>query len=132
MVTYEEAVRLIEAFPEVSETLKWGKRHWLVAGGKGFAWERPFTKADIKRFGDQRIPEQPVFAVRLADMNEKQALLAENRPGHFDIEHFKGFPALLVELPQVSAEVFEETLLDGWLACAPTKLADDYMKTREP
>lgn len=131
MITVDEAVRSIEELPEVTEGIKWGRRTWSVAGGKGFVWERPFSKADIKRFGDQPVPDGPIFAVRLADLGEKEALLGEGRPGHFTIEHFNGFPALLIQLSATSAKAFAETLLDGWLATAPQELAEQYMKTGE-
>lgn len=131
MVTYDEAVRLIEALPDVQEGTKWGRRTWSVAGGKGFVWERPFSKADIKRFGDDPVPDGPIFAVGLADIGEKEALLAEGRPGHFTIQHFNGYPALLIQLSATSREALEETLLDGWLAAAPQDVAEAYMKTRE-
>lgn len=127
MVTLDRAAELALALPEVTEGDRHGQRSWNV-GGKTFAWERAFSKADIKRFGDETPPPQPILAVRVADLGEKEALLAANPKGLFTIPHFNGYAAVLIELRKATVRTVRETLLDGWLACAPTSLAQSYLE----
>ena len=129
MATIEDAARVAMALPEVTEGTRWGNRTWLV-GGKGFAWERPLSKADVKRWGDAPLPDDPILAVRVEDLGEKDAVLAAHPKGFFTIQHFNGYPAVLIELSKVTKRALDDAIVDGWLACAPATLADDYLSRR--
>lgn len=115
MVTVDEVARLASALPEVIEGERYGNRSWSVAG-KAFTWERPFSKADLRRFGEATAPDGPILAVRVLDLADKEAVLAENPNGFFTIPHFDRYPAVLVRLDLVASTALQEALLDGWLA----------------
>ena len=127
MATLEDVTRLVVALPETVETTRHGYRTWAV-GGKGFAWERAFSKADLKRFGDEIPPDGPILAVRVEDLGEKEALLAARAAdGFFTIPHFDNYAAVLIELDKVSDSALREALLDAWLVFAPPELAKAHL-----
>ena len=94
MVGLDDAAHLALAMPEAVEGESRGWRTWSV-GKTAFAWERPFSKADIRRFGAAEPPSGPILAVRVEDLSEKEAVLAAGVPGVFTIPHFDGFAAVL-------------------------------------
>lgn len=133
MATLEDAAELAARLPEVAEGEDkhgHGHRTWAV-GGKVFAWERPFSKADIKRYGSQPPPEGPILALSTADLAEKEAILAAGTPGIFTIPHFNGYKAYLIELPVVDLADLEEAITDAWLSQAPPALANEYLESRQ-
>ena len=125
VASFDDVAALAAELPEVTVGERHGNRTWFVAG-KAFAWERPFSKADIRRFGDERPPEGPILAVSVEDLSEKEAVLAAHPDSFFTIPHFNGFAAILIKLTQASETELREALTDGWLAVAPPALARQH------
>ena len=127
MATFEDVAVIAAGLGEVTEGARHGHRTWFV-DGKAFAWERPFSKADLKRFGDETPPRGPLLAVRVEDSGEKEAVLAANPEAFFTIAHFEGYPAILIQLDKVGDQALREAVLDAWLACAPSRLTDAFLE----
>ena len=121
MATLEDAARIALGLPGVSEANRDGRRSWSVAG-KALAWERPFSKADVRRFGSATPPAEPILAVSVESLELKEAILQSGFPGFFTIPHFDGYPAVLIQLSAASLDRLEEAIVDGWAACAPPEL----------
>jgi hypothetical protein len=127
VVTLGDVSGMALELPEVVEHERRGTLTWSVAD-KCFAWERPFSKADIKRFGTATPPDGAILAVRVDDLGEKEAVLAAYPKAFFTIPHFDGFPAVLVQLRLATKASVKEALTDAWLACAPPKLASEFLE----
>ncbi|MCW2544707.1 MAG: hypothetical protein JWM40_2259 [Frankiales bacterium] len=127
MPTLEDAAALALALPGVTEGVRYGKSAWFV-GKACFAWERPLTQADLERWGEALAPEGPLVGLSTADLGEKEAILAEGRPGVFTITHFDGYPAVLVALSAVGRKDLKELITDAWLSVAPAELTADRLQ----
>jgi hypothetical protein len=115
--TLDAVAAIATALPGVTVGVKWGNRTWMV-NGKGFAWERPFRKADLARFGDETPPVGDILAVRVESLDEKDALLAVAPPGFFTIPHFDGYAAVLIALREARTNDVRAALVDAHRAVA--------------
>jgi len=69
-----------------------------------------------------RVPRPDVVAVRVANLNEKDALLSMDTTKFFTEPHYNGFPAVLVRLLAVDAGELEELITEAWRCQAPKDL----------
>jgi hypothetical protein len=127
MQSLDDVAAIAESLPEVTVGIDGhrGNRRWRVAG-KVFAWERPFSKADIKRFGQETPPDGPIIAVSVDDLAEKEAVLASGTKGMFTIPHYDGYAAVLIQLKLIGKRALREALVDGWLAAASPDLIEAH------
>lgn len=128
MVTIDEVAAAAMGLPEVTEGVRYGHRSWAVHG-KVFAWERPFSKADIRRFGADPVPEGPILGLSVADLSDKEAVIGAHE-AVFTIPHFDGYAAVLVRLTVCTPQLLGELLEDAWLCKAPPALARAHLAER--
>jgi hypothetical protein len=128
VVTWDDVARIALALPDTTEELAWGNRAWNVRG-KGFVWERPLRKSDLKALGDAA-PDGPILGARVEHLIAKEALLADRSGVFFTTPHFDGYPAVLVLLDEIDLDGLDEVIVEAWLARAPKRLADTYLASR--
>jgi hypothetical protein len=129
MATFDDVTRITEELADVTMGERFGTATWKI-GKKVFAWERPFSKADIKRMNGEAPPSGPILAVSVADLDDKQAILAEGHRGVFTISHFDGYAALLIQLDVIQPDVLHDLVVDAWMTCATRKTVEAYLAAR--
>jgi hypothetical protein len=116
-MTFDDVDAIATALPGVTVGTKWRRRTW-IANDKGFAWERPLTKADLARWGEGTPPVGELLAVRVDDLDAKDALLAIGLRGFFTIAHFEGYPAVLIALAKARAKDVRTAIVEAHRAVA--------------
>jgi hypothetical protein len=123
MATQADVRRIALSLPESEE--KPGQFAFSVRNKdklKGFVWvwmERVHPKKP-------RVPQPKVLAVRVANLVDKDFLLAAH-PGKFFTEpHYDGFPAILVRLSEVSVSELRPLIVEAWRSQAPKELASSW------
>jgi hypothetical protein len=121
MATQDDVRRIALALPETVESEERFAFSVPNKGKlKGFAWVWLERIAPKKA----RVPQPAVLAVRVANLDEKDALLAVDSAKFFTEPHYNGFPAVLVRLAAVEVDELEELITDAWLGQAPKALAN--------
>jgi hypothetical protein len=128
LADWNDVRRLALALPETSERESRGDLQWRVRD-KLFVWERPLRKADLEALGP-RAPAGPVLGARVADLGDKEALVAEDPEVFFTIPHFDGYPAILVRLESIAVTHLRPVVEEAWLARAPARVAGEYLSRR--
>ena len=123
MADQEDVRRIALALPDTSEA----PDHFAFsvrngAKEKGFAWIW-LERVDPKK---ARVPQPEVLAIRVANAEEKESLLASDTEKFFTEPHYNGYPAVLVRLAAVEGDELRELLTDAWRCQAPKKLVAAY------
>ena len=125
MATQADVRRIAVSLPEAEEEQGRFAFGIPVKGKlKGFAWVW-LERLDPKK---ARVPNPKVLAVRVANLNEKNLMIAAEPAKFFTEPHYNGYPAVLVRLAEVSAKELRPLLMEAWRCIAPTALR----KTADP
>lgn len=82
---------------------------------KGFVWAWN-ERIDPRK---PRVPNPGVIAVRVANLGQRDAILASNTKKFFTEPHYEGYPAVLVRLDAVTIADLEVLIEDAWRCQAP-------------
>jgi hypothetical protein len=106
MVTEDDVRELALALPATIEKPWFGTPGFRVKD-KGFA--------RLRDDGD-------VLVAFVADLAEKEALIAAEPAKFFTTPHYDGWPTVLVRLDVIDRDELREILTDAWLARAPARV----------
>lgn len=133
MASIDDVRAIALVLPGVEEVVSGhtGEAAWRVKSGQ-FAWLRGPSATDLRQLSDlgREWPAGEVLAVRVADLEEKEALLAAEPDVLFTIPHFDGYPGLLVRLDAVDRDRLDEIVTDAWLVRAPAGVAKEWLAER--
>ena len=124
MANWDQVRKIALELPETRETTSHGNLTWCVRD-KSFAWVRPLRAADLEALGVGG-PKGEILGVRVAHLLAKEARLAAQPECCFTTPHFDGYAAVLVQLGKIKVADLRELLVEGWLARAPKRLAQDF------
>jgi hypothetical protein len=119
MATQADVRGIALALPQTEETVE----HFAFsvrnkAKLKGFVWAW-MERIEPKK---PRVPHPDVIAVRVANLAEKDRLLALGPTKFFTEPHYNGFPAILVHLPTITVRELEPLIKEAWRCQAPKAL----------
>jgi hypothetical protein len=121
VATRADVRRIALALPETEEAD--GHFAFSVRNKKklrGFAWvwmERVVPKKP-------RVANPAVLAVRVANVGQRDALIAAEPTKFLTEPHYEGFPAVLVRLSEVKVSELRTLLQEAWQCMAPADLVE--------
>ena len=111
MATEDDVRRIALSLPEVIEKPSYGT---------------PGFRVKDKLFLRIRSDAEGYLVVMVADLGEKEALLASDPAVFHTTPHYDGYPAVLVDLEAVEIDELTELVTDAWLVKAPPKVRKDH------
>lgn len=68
-----------------------------------------------------RVPQPKVVAIRVANLFDKDFLIASDPERFFTEPHYNGYPAVLIRLPAITVRDLRPLITEAWRCQAPAK-----------
>ena len=115
MASEDDVRRIALALPETIE------KPWF---------NTPGFRVKDKGFLRIRSEAEGWLVVFVADLGEKEALLASAPDRFHTTPHYDGYPTVLVDLEAVDVDELTELITDSWLAKAPVRVRKAFEAAR--
>jgi hypothetical protein len=133
MATMRDLDALAMAMPgTVREDSEDGRPSYLV-NGKMYCFHRSRRPDAVDPKTGERLADVLMF--RVADLEEKELILADPSGPFFTTPHFNGYPAVLLrirDLKRLSRAELRDVVVDAWLTRAPKRVAKAWLEQEEP
>ena len=118
--------------PQVTKEVSDDGRPTYSVHGKMFCFHRSRRPDAVDEETGERLNDVLVF--RVADLDEKELLLADRPEIFFTTPHWNGYPALLARIPaleRIDREALRELVVDAWLTRAQKRVAKAWLAEHE-
>jgi hypothetical protein len=132
VATFDDLDALARSMPDTDVIISGDGRPEYRVRGKLFLCHRSPRKDALDADG-QRLTDVLMF--RTPGLDAKEAILADGALPFFTTEHFDGWPAVLLRIPDLaalSAADLEEAVSEAWLAQAPKTLVKRWLAEHPP
>lgn len=128
MATMADLDELALAMPHVTKELSDDGRPSYLAHGKRFLIHRRPRPDAVDPDTGERLDDVLMF--RVADLDAKDLLLADDRGVYFTTPHFRGYAAVLVRIPdlkRIKRDELREMVVEAWLTRAQKRVAKAWL-----
>ena len=133
MTTMADLDELALALPEATKEVSTDGRPSYLVHGKLFCCRRGRRRDAVDSATGERLDDVLMF--RVADLDVKELLLADDRGVFFTTPHFDGYAAVLVRIPQlalVDRDELRDLVVEAWLTRAQKRVAKAWLAAHAP
>ena len=133
MTTMADLDELALAMPEATKDVSADGRPSYLVHGKLFCCRRGRRRDAVDPATGERLDDVLMF--RVADLDVKELLLADERGVFFTTPHFDGYAAVLVRIPQlalVDRDELRDLVVEAWLTRAQKRVAKAWLAAHAP
>lgn len=116
------------AMPYVTKEMTEDGRPSYLVHGKRFCLQRGRRPDAVDPETGERMDDVLMF--RVGDLDEKEVILADSRGIFFTTPHFRGYPAVLVRIPDlehIDREELRDLVAEAWLTRAQKRVAKAWL-----
>jgi hypothetical protein len=132
MATMADLDELALALPGTQRELSADGRPAYTVHGKAFAFHRSQRRDAVDPETGELLDDVLMF--RVADLDVKELMLSDARGVYFTTPHFKGYPAVLVRIPDLARldrDELYDLVAEAWLTRAQKRVAKAWLAENE-
>jgi hypothetical protein len=132
VTTMADLDELALAMPETTKEVSADGRPSYLVHGKRFCLHRSRRPDAIDAETGERMDDVLMF--RVESLEEKEVILADDRGVFFTTPHFRGYPAVLLRIPdltRIDRDELRDLVAGAWLTRAQKRLAKSWLTEQD-